>query len=159
VESGYDVYMGQYRGVYPRKLAQWKEKRDGYSSYWDYSIDHIAKYDIQAFLKRILAIKVGEFIEMNPEEAKKMSIGEIKKLVRNRLQITYIGHSLGGMILPMYIVLAKQENRDHLLTKAILLSPAGTHFNANWVIWLIGVFTHYIMPIFTTNFHLPGFLI
>lgn len=49
--------MGNYRGVYPRKLAKWKEDQEG-CNYWDYSIDHIAKYDIHAFITKIVAIKI-----------------------------------------------------------------------------------------------------
>jgi hypothetical protein len=41
-------------------MAQWK-KGEGY---WDYSIDHIAKYDIHAFLSKIFKIKVEEFKRM-----------------------------------------------------------------------------------------------
>lgn len=48
-DSGYDVFLGNYRGVYPRKMAKWKKDDD----YWFYSIDHIAKYDIHAFLTKI----------------------------------------------------------------------------------------------------------
>jgi len=58
--------------------------------------------------------------------------------VSKKLKITYVGHSLGGMLLPMYIIYSKLENRDHKLSKAISLSPAGTHFNANWMIKAFG---------------------
>ena len=50
-------YRGHYRGVYPRKLAKWKKDQEG-CNYWDYSIDHIAKYDIHAFITKIVAIKI-----------------------------------------------------------------------------------------------------
>lgn len=45
-ESGFDVFLGNFRGVYPRKMAQ------GYdmSNYWNYNIDHLAKYDLAAFI-------------------------------------------------------------------------------------------------------------
>ena len=59
-DSGYDVFLGNYRGVYPRKMAKWKQDDD----YWFYSIDHIAKYDIHAFLSKIFQIKVDEYKQM-----------------------------------------------------------------------------------------------
>jgi hypothetical protein len=48
-DSGYDVFLGNYRGVYPRKMAPWKAAQQD-SHYWRYSIDHIAHYDIRAFI-------------------------------------------------------------------------------------------------------------
>lgn len=89
-ESGYDVFLGNYRGVYPRKLAKWKEGSD----YWSYSIDHIARHDIYAFMTKIFEIKVKEFKES--ENCDGLSEHQIKKIVREKLKITYIGHSCGG---------------------------------------------------------------
>ena len=61
-DAGYDVFLGNYRGVYPRKLAEWKQKQQD-CNYWDYSIDHIAKFDIYAFIHKIFETKVEEFKE------------------------------------------------------------------------------------------------
>jgi hypothetical protein len=55
----------------------------------------------------------------------------------------------------MYLVFSKLFKKDHYLTKAILLSPAGTHFNANWVIRAGGYILGYLMPLVSTNFHVP----
>jgi hypothetical protein len=44
---GYDVFLGNFRGIYPRKLATWKQG----SNYWNYNIDHLAKYDLAAFMQ------------------------------------------------------------------------------------------------------------
>jgi len=157
-DSGFDVFMGQYRGVYPRKLAKWKEERDGKDSFWDYGIDHIARWDIYGFLTKIFEIKVHEYKAANNCEG--MTDQQIRKFVRSKLKITYIGHSLGGMILPMYVVYSKLLKRpDHFLSKAILLSPAGTHFHANWVIKIIGQFFTYFAPLYTTNTHFPEYLL
>jgi pimeloyl-ACP methyl ester carboxylesterase len=59
-DGGFDVYLGNYRGVYPRKTKY--DKAD----YWNYSVDHIAKYDIHAFMKKIFEIKVKEYLKINP---------------------------------------------------------------------------------------------
>jgi len=55
----------------------------------------------------------------------------------------------------MYLIFSKRLNRDHFLTKAILLSPSGTHFHANWVIYWAGMAATYLMPLMTTNVHVP----
>ena len=54
---GFDVFLGNCRGIYPRKVAAWRDKS---LSYWNYSIDHLAKYDITAFIETILKIKTEE---------------------------------------------------------------------------------------------------
>jgi hypothetical protein len=48
--------MGNFRGIYPRKLAKWKQD----ANYWNYNIDHCAKYDLAAFMKKIVDIKTKE---------------------------------------------------------------------------------------------------
>ena len=45
-EQGLDVFLGNFRGIYPRKVAKQKDPK----SYWDYNIDHLAKYDVAAFI-------------------------------------------------------------------------------------------------------------
>lgn len=57
-ELGYDVFMGNFRGIYPRKLAQWRQ--DQGASYWNYNIDHLARYDLAAFMEMIVEIKTKE---------------------------------------------------------------------------------------------------
>ena len=57
-QLGYDVFMGNFRGVYPRKLAPWKEQSN--VSYWNYNIDHLGKYDLAAFMDKIVQIKLKE---------------------------------------------------------------------------------------------------
>lgn len=55
----------------------------------------------------------------------------------------------------MYVIHCKRLKRDHLLSKAILLSPSGTHFHANWVIYWSGMAATYVAPLITTNIHVP----
>ena len=59
-----------------------------------YSIDHIARYDIYAFMTKIFEIKIKEFKEI--EDCKDLSDDQIRKIVREKIKINYIGHSLGG---------------------------------------------------------------
>jgi len=41
-EQSFDVYLGNFRGIYPRQMASWKDP----STYWDYTIDEIAEFDL-----------------------------------------------------------------------------------------------------------------
>ena len=59
-EAGFDVFLGNFRGNYPRKSAQWKDP----DTYWDYTLDHIAKYDLQAFIQKIYKLKLQELKEV-----------------------------------------------------------------------------------------------
>jgi hypothetical protein len=55
---GYDVWMGSFRGVYPRKCTEARNLR---GDYWKYSLDDIGKYDVAAFIKKIVHTKKKEF--------------------------------------------------------------------------------------------------
>jgi hypothetical protein len=55
----------------------------------------------------------------------------------------------------MYLIFSKLMKRDHYLSKAVLLSPAGTHFHANWVIRAGGYTCTYLMPYISSNVHVP----
>ncbi|CDW78671.1 ab-hydrolase associated lipase region containing protein [Stylonychia lemnae] len=137
-ESGFDVFMGNFRGVYPRKLVKGKDPK----SYWEYSLDELAKYDVQAFIQKIRDIKIKELMATYIKISK-LSEEEIIKDIESRLTITYVGHSLGGMTLPMYIINQRIRQRPHYLTNAILLSPAGIHTNAPIEVGITGwIFTH-----------------
>jgi hypothetical protein len=58
---GFDVFLGNFRGVYPRKLAEWKQ--DTGANYWNYNIDHLASYDLAAFMNMILEVKTKELCQ------------------------------------------------------------------------------------------------
>ena len=92
---------------------------------------------------------------MQMEDCSELTQEQVEKIVKSKLNITYIGHSLGGMLLSMYLIFCKMLRRDHYLSKAILLSPAGTHFHANWVIRAAGYTATYAMPYVSTNVHVP----
>jgi hypothetical protein len=53
-ELGFDVFLGNFRGVYPRKMVAGKDK----SLYWDYNLNHLGHYDVQAFIYKIHQLKV-----------------------------------------------------------------------------------------------------
>ncbi len=55
-EAGFDVFLGNFRGNYPRKTTKWRKE----DNYWDYTIDDYSRYDIKAFLAKIHEIKIQE---------------------------------------------------------------------------------------------------
>lgn len=55
-EAGFDVFLGNFRGVYPRKMAKGRSMDD----YWNYNLDHLAYYDVKAFIQEIHEIKTNE---------------------------------------------------------------------------------------------------
>jgi len=71
-DDGCDVFMGNFRGVYPRKVTPWRDQmqREGKADYWFYSIDHLAKYDIRAFIEAIFNIKVEDFKRCYPDQCR-----------------------------------------------------------------------------------------
>ena len=98
-EEGYDAFLGNFRGIYPRKMAKWKDPK----TYWDYNIDHYAKYDIPAFIETIQNTKIQELKETYYAKSD-LTEQLIEEDIKSKLSITFIGHSLGGMTLPMYVI-------------------------------------------------------
>lgn len=79
--------------------------------------------------------------------------------ILKRLEITYIGHSMGGMTLSMYVIWQRLRNRPHYLNKAILLSPAGIHFNVPLPVKTFGwIFTNVLNKV-TDHLAVPNILI
>lgn len=46
-------------------MALWKDKR----TYWDYNIDDMATYDIEAFIKNIYKIKMEELKKIHYKDS------------------------------------------------------------------------------------------
>ena len=59
------MFMGSFRGVYPRKMTPW---RADLGDYWNYNIDHLGKYDIQSFVDKILETKIVEMSKLGFDE-------------------------------------------------------------------------------------------
>lgn len=62
------------------------------------------------------------------------------------------------MVLPMYLVFRRKAKEDHFLTRAILLSPCGTHFHANWMILVFGQVCTKLVPWFSKGVGMPDIL-
>jgi len=73
-------------------------------SYWNYNIDHLGKYDIAAFVNTLLKVKVQEMKAVIKASGVDVHDDEIEAELRAKIKITYVGHSMGGMTLPIYVI-------------------------------------------------------
>jgi hypothetical protein len=142
--------MGDFRGNYPRRRADWCQQ----GSYWQgVRLESYAQMDIASFLKAIREIKRKEAIERG------MSFGEAKIWVRDEVKITYVGHSLGGEALMMYLIHYKLQKVPHHINSAILLSPAGFHEDTSLTIKIIAWLVAKVVSRFTSHIALPESII
>lgn len=81
--------------------------------------------------------------------------------MRQLIKITYVGHSMGGMTLPMYVVSCNMRKKPHHLSQAILISPAGFHSfgRVTNAMHYIGHAFYYILPLFCDHIALPDSMV
>mmetsp|Transcript_39896 Transcript_39896/g.52211 ORF Transcript_39896/g.52211 Transcript_39896/m.52211 type:complete len:95 (-) Transcript_39896:829-1113(-) len=86
---------------------------------------------------------------------------EIEQEVRAKIRITYCGHSMGGMTLPIYLIHSNSTGRPHHLSQAVLLSPAGIHTwdRVTYYMHFIGIFFYYLLPMLFDHIALPEWMI
>ncbi|KAF3493286.1 hypothetical protein DY000_02057448, partial [Brassica cretica] len=126
-DQGYDVYLGNFRGLVSRDHVN---KNISSKDFWSYSINEHAREDIPAMIEKIHEIKTSELklYEPNTEE------------VANEEQpykLCVLSHSLGGAAVLMYVITSRIEEKPHRLSRLILLSPAGFHEDSNLCFTLI----------------------
>jgi pimeloyl-ACP methyl ester carboxylesterase len=90
-----------------------------------------------------------------------LSDAELASEVRQLIKITYVGHSMGGMTLPMYVINSKVRGKPHHLSKAILISPAGFHSHGKVTPYIhyIGEVLCNLLPLFFDHIALPDQMI
>jgi len=122
-DAGYDVYLGNFRGVALRRNSTRRHVDENISNddYWDFSVNEHAMQDIPAFVEKVREIKRREI----PQEKRRVKNSELDKPV-----IIAVAHSMGGMAMLMYVLQKKQRNLKHHLDGLVLVSPAGIHINS-----------------------------
>jgi pimeloyl-ACP methyl ester carboxylesterase len=128
-QQNVDVFLGNFRGYgmsnYHQKTTDSYDKSK--SSYWDYSFNEHAFYDVRAFVTKIIEIKKKE-LNCSEEE----------------IEIISVAHSMGAGSILAYLSQSGRTQQQHYLKKTILLAPAGNHvqipFTAN-------LFIFFAMPI------------
>lgn len=122
-DQGYDVFLGNFRGLVSREHV---DKNISSKQYWSYSINEHGTADIPAMIGKIHEVKASELKLRYPENCKENDDEQPYRLCA-------ITHSLGGAALLMYLVTHLVERKPHRLSRLILLSPAGFHDDSTFV--------------------------
>ncbi|AEE29716.1 alpha/beta-Hydrolases superfamily protein [Arabidopsis thaliana] len=120
-DQGYDVFLGNFRGLVSRDHVK---KNISSKDFWRYSINEHATEDIPAMIEKIHEIKTSELKLYQPTMEEVVNEDQPYKLC-------VVSHSLGGAAVLMYVITRKIEEKPHRLSRLILLSPAGFHYDSN----------------------------
>ncbi|WOH03421.1 hypothetical protein DCAR_0622818 [Daucus carota subsp. sativus] len=147
-DQGYDVFLGNFRGLVSREHVN---KNISSRQYWRYSINEHGMEDIPALVEKIHEVKMGELksTQVKPEEEQTSSEQPYKMCA--------ICHSLGGAAILMYVVTRKIEEKPHRLSRLILLSPAGFHDDSTFIFKILEYLFRWMAPILEPI--VPGFYI
>lgn len=144
-DQGYDVFLGNFRGLVSREHAN---KNISSRRYWKYSINEHGTEDIPAMVEKIHEIKTSELKISQPDIKEEINEAQPYKLCA-------ICHSLGGAAILMYVITSRIEEKPHRLSRLILLSPAGFHDDstlvftvAEYLFLLSAPILAYIVPAF-----------
>ncbi|KAL2635488.1 hypothetical protein R1flu_006967 [Riccia fluitans] len=127
-DQGYDVFLGNFRGLVSREHVN---KHISSQRYWRYTVNEHGTQDIPAMLEKVHEIKMNELKQLNllsEEEVASSSGSGTKETLPYSL--CGVSHSLGGAAMIMYLVTRRLEGKPHYMKRAVLLSPAGFHEDA-----------------------------
>ncbi|XP_020239270.1 uncharacterized protein LOC109818247 isoform X1 [Cajanus cajan] len=122
-DQGYDVFLGNFRGLVSREHVN---KNISSRQYWRYSINEHGTEDIPAMIDKIHQVKTAELRLSKPDIEEETDTVQPYKLCA-------ISHSLGGAAMMMYVITQRIQGKPHRLSRLILLSPAGFHDDSNIV--------------------------
>lgn len=141
-DQGYDVFLGNLRGLVSREHI---DKNISSYKYWKYSVNEHGTKDMPAIVEGIHKIKTSELGQSQPssgEETEDQN-DKIEHLEVHASQedskeyqpykLCAVCHSLGGAVMLMYVVTSKIAQKPHRLSRLVLLSPAGFHEDSNVV--------------------------
>ncbi|XP_017777251.1 PREDICTED: uncharacterized protein LOC108563159 [Nicrophorus vespilloides] len=113
-DMGYDVWLGNARGNFYTSSVNGENKED--SSYWNYSFDDMAIYDLPPIFELIANVtkKPGELI--------------------------YVGHSAGTTEAMIYSIRMKSHAEKHI--KAFIFIAPVVYNEDNWFMKLIKILVH-----------------
>lgn len=134
-DQGYDVFLGNFRGLVSREHI---DNHISSQRYWRYSINEHGTQDIPAMIEKIHEIKISELRQLRADTE---SSAETDSLPYS---ICAVSHSLGGAAMLMYLVTRCLKGLPHRLSRVTLLSPAGFHEDAAMLFKLF----EYFFPIF-----------
>ncbi|KAK3001784.1 hypothetical protein RJ639_020900 [Escallonia herrerae] len=146
-DQGYDVFLGNLRGLVSREHV---DKNISSRQYWHYSINEHGMEDIPAMIEKIHEVKMSELKSSEPDTEEESNSHQPYKL-------SAICHSLGGAAILMYVITRRIEEKPHRLSRLILLSPAGFHDDSTFVFTMVEYITLWLAPILAPL--VPGFYI
>ncbi|KAL0442013.1 UNVERIFIED_CONTAM: Gastric triacylglycerol lipase [Sesamum radiatum] len=146
-DQGYDVFLGNFRGLVSREHVN---KNISSRQYWTYSINEHGTEDIPAMIEKIHEIKVSEL------KAKQSDL-EVESNIDQPYKICAICHSLGGAAILIYVITRRIEEKPHRLSRMILLSPAGFHHDSSYAFTVVEYLFLCLAPILAPL--LPAFYI
>ncbi|XP_011009994.1 PREDICTED: lipase 3-like isoform X2 [Populus euphratica] len=147
-DQGYDVFLGNFRGLVSREHI---EKKISSQKYWRYSINEHGTEDIPAMIEKIHEVKSAELKISQPDLEEETNDDQ-------RYKLCAISHSLGGAAMLMYVITSRIEEKSHRLSRLILLSPAGFHHDSSLV---FTAFEYMFLPLapilacFVPAFYIP----
>ncbi|KAK7358301.1 hypothetical protein VNO77_00228 [Canavalia gladiata] len=146
-DQGYDVFLGNFRGLVSREHVN---KNISSREYWQYSMNEHGAEDIPAMIEKIHQVKTAELRLSKPGIEEEINDDQLYKLCA-------ISHSLGGASMLMYVVTQRIEAKPHRLSRLVLLSPAGFHHDSNLVFSVVEHVLFIMAPISSRIF--PAFYI
>ncbi|CAK8579563.1 unnamed protein product [Lathyrus sativus] len=146
-DHGYDVFLGNFRGLVSREHI---DKNISSREYWRYSINEHGTEDIPAMIEKIHQVKTAELKLSTPNIEEENNGDQLYKLCA-------ISHSLGGASMLMYIITRRIEEKTHRLSRLILLSPAGFHHDSNLAFSVAESVIFFLAPVLSRIF--PAFYI
>ncbi|KAE8724982.1 STOMATAL CYTOKINESIS-DEFECTIVE 1 family protein [Hibiscus syriacus] len=131
-DQGYDVFLGNLRGLVSREHV---DKKISSRKYWWYTVNEHGTKDIPAMIEKIHEIKTAELKIIQPDE---------ETNDEQPYKLGAMAHSLGGAVMLMYLVMRLIERKPHKLSRMILLSPAGFHQET---IFILTVAHYFLVPL------------
>uniref|UniRef100_A0A803P6T1 Partial AB-hydrolase lipase domain-containing protein n=1 Tax=Cannabis sativa TaxID=3483 RepID=A0A803P6T1_CANSA len=147
-DQGYDVFLGNFRGLVSREHI---DKSISLRQYWRYSINEHATEDIPAMIGKIHEVKTAELNLSQPGSGEETSDEQPYKLCA-------VSHSLGGAAMLMYLITQRIREKPHRLSRLILLSPAGFHSDSTLVFTVVEYLFLLLAPLlepFVPGFYIP----
>ncbi|CAL0322210.1 unnamed protein product [Lupinus luteus] len=136
-DQGYDVFLGNFRGLVSREHVN---KNIPSREYWRYSINEHGTEDIPAMIEKIHEVKTAELRLSKPDILEETNDNQPYKLCA-------ICHSLGGAAILMYVITRRLQDKPHRLSRLVLLSPAGFHFDSNIVFSVVELLLILLAPV------------
>ncbi|XVF09651.1 hypothetical protein REPUB_Repub07fG0112800 [Reevesia pubescens] len=145
-DQGYDVFLGNFRGLVSREHV---DKNISSRQYWRYSINEHGTEDIPAIIEKIHEVKTAELKISQPDE---------ETNDEQPYKLCAVSHSLGGAGMLIYVITRRIEEKPHRLSRLVLLSPAGFHDESTFVFTVVEYLFLLLAPIlalFVPAFYIP----